>query len=86
MSNRHIALAAATIWIGLCLTASLALADEASDAKQLAAIPSIVGQRNDALNALAFCGGDTTTLQAKIVVLQKQLDEANAKNATPGNK
>lgn len=50
-----------------------------NSAKQIAAIPTLVAQRNNAMDALAICSGETATLQAKIVELQKQLDELEPK-------
>ena len=64
----------------LMLLATPAFADD-NLAKQIAAIPALVSQRNQALDSLAICSGEAATLQAKLADLQKQLDELKPKDA-----
>lgn len=64
--------------IMILLASTVAYADDNS-AKQIAAIPTLIAQRNNAMDALAICSGDTAILQAKVTELQKQLDDLRSK-------
>lgn len=44
-------------------------------ARRTAAIPALVEQRNSAMDALAFCGGDLQSLQKENALLKAELEK-----------
>lgn len=61
---------AASVWVLFCFAANIALADDSP--RQVAAIPTLVLQRNQAMDALALCAGDLSTLQARVAEMESR--------------
>jgi len=65
------------VWVFTTTFLVVAIADESAD-RARAALPALVEQRNNAMDAAALCQGDVSILRAQLADAQKQLADAKA--------
>jgi hypothetical protein len=66
-----------TLCLALISTSAFAQAPDATQ-RQRAALPFVIEQRNNALDGVALCQGDLTTVQEQFMALRKELDATKA--------